>query len=204
MLPRSGFIYLASQSPRRHELLRQIGVAFEALLPGADEDSEALEAALPKEAPRHYVQRVAALKAGAAVLRLRARNLPPAPILAADTTVALGRQILGKPRDARDAGAMLQSLSGASHRVLTAVAVTDGRSLDLALSESRVWFRQLSTRAVTEYVASGEPLGKAGAYAIQGRAAAFVSRISGSHSGIVGLPLFETAVLLERYGVEVP
>jgi len=193
-------IYLASQSPRRQELLRQLGVEFELLLADASEDAESLEVVLRGETPRHYVQRVTALKAGAAVLRLRARGLPPAPILTADTTVALGRTILGKPVDPADACAMLQRLSGVTHRVLTAVAVTDGQRLDLALSESRVRFGALEDAMIERYVASGEPFGKAGAYAIQGRAAAFVEHISGSHSGIVGLPLCETAALLRIHG----
>ena len=194
-------LYLASQSPRRQELLRQFGIAFELLIADANEDAEALEVVQPRESPRHYVQRVATLKAGAAVLRLKQRGLPSAPILAADTTVALGRRILGKPADARDAVDMLAALSGRVHRVLTAVAVTDGKRLELALSESRVRFRSLDGREIDAYIAHGEPFNKAGAYAIQGRAAAFVSHISGSHSGIVGLPMFETAALLERFRV---
>ena len=199
--PSSDFIYLASQSPRRQELLRQIGIRFELLLPDADEDSEALEVALPGETPRHYVQRVTALKAGAAVLRLRRRGLRDAPILAADTTVALGRVVLGKPADAADAAAILARLASHTHRVLTAVAITSGARLDLALSESRVRFAPLTADEIRAYVASGEPFGKAGAYAIQGRAAAFIEHISGSQSGIVGLPLFETAALLRRHGI---
>lgn len=200
-MPRSSFIYLSSQSPRRQELLRQIGVRFKLLLPDETEDAEALEAQLPGESPRHYVLRVTALKAGAAVVRHRRRGLPPAPILAADTTVALGRRILGKPRDAADAQDMLAALSGTTHRVLTAVAVTAGRRLELALSESRVTFRPVTAREIRAFVATGEADGKAGAYAIQGHAAAFASHISGSHSGIVGLPLFETARLLESFGL---
>lgn len=194
-------LYLASQSPRRQELLRQFGIAFELLIAGANEDAEALEAVQPRESPRHYVQRVTALKAGAAVLRLAQRGLPRAPILAADTTVALGRRMLGKPADAHAAADMLAALSGRVHRVLTAVAVTDGKLMELALSESRVHFRNLNRSEIDAYIAHGEPCGKAGAYAIQGRAAAFVSHISGSHSGIVGLPMFETAALLARFRV---
>lgn len=195
------FIYLASQSPRRQELLRQIGVQYELLLPDAAEDAEALEAVLPGEDPAHYVQRVTTLKAGAAIVRRRTRGLPDAPILAADTTVALGRMILGKPADADAAAAMLQRLSGRTHRVLTAVAVTTGDRLDLALSVSQVRFDVLDAVTIARYVATGEPLGKAGAYAIQGRAAAFVRSIRGSHSGIVGLPLFETTHLLRGCNV---
>lgn len=198
----SRFIYLASQSPRRQELLQQLGVHFKLLLADADEDAEALEVVAPNETPSHYVQCVTALKAGAAVLRLRQRGWPTAPILSADTSVALGRRILGKPADAREAIAMLQALSGTTHRVLTAVAITNGTKLDLALSVSRVLFRPLKLAEIKAYVTSGEPMGKAGAYAIQGRAAAFVAHLSGSHSGIVGLPLHETAALLERYRIK--
>ena len=194
-------LYLASQSPRRQELLRQLGVRPTLLLPDAEEDAEALEVHEAGESPERYVQRVTALKAGAAVLRLRRRGLPAAPILAADTTVVLGRTLLGKPVDGADAAAMLGRLSGRTHRVLTAVAVTDGRRLDLALSVSRVRFAPLDAATIAAYVASGEPLGKAGAYAIQGKAAAFIRHIAGSHSGIVGLPLYETAALLARHGV---
>lgn len=197
------FIYLASQSPRRQELLAQIGVRFELLLAEADEDTEALETLQTGETPRHYVQRVTALKAGAAVLRRSARHLAMAPILAADTTVALGRSILGKPADDDDARDMLRRLSGTVHRVLTAVAVTDGKRLDMRLSESRVRFGELSAAMIEAYVTTREPFGKAGAYALQGRAAAFVEHIEGSHSGIVGLPLFETACLLRTHGFNV-
>lgn len=189
-------IYLASQSPRRRQLLHQIGVEHELLLPGADEDAEALEALQPGELPAHYVQRVTWAKLKAAVQRLRARQLPQAPILCADTTVALGRRILGKPADDEDASRTLALLSGRTHRVLTAVAVRKGRGEALALNVSKVHFRALSAREIEAYVASGEPRGKAGAYAIQSAAAAWISRIDGSYSGIMGLPLFETAQLL--------
>ncbi len=197
----SAFVYLASQSPRRAELLNQLGVRFVPLKPDPDEDSESLEAQWSGESARHYVQRVTALKAGAALVRLKVRKLADAPILAADTTVAVGRTILGKPADAADARRMLTLLSGRSHRVLTAVALARGRRLDMLLSESRVNFRVLKRADIEAYIQSGEPFGKAGAYAIQGRAATFVTHISGSQSGIVGLPLCETALLLERFGV---
>jgi len=189
-------IYLASQSPRRRQLLHQIGVQHELLLPGADEDAEALEAVLPGELPADYVQRVTLAKLKAAVQRHRRRALPAAPILCADTTVAIGRTILGKPADDADAARMLELLSGRTHRVLTAVAVRKGRRESLALSISRVHFRPLKRAEIAAYVASGEPRGKAGAYAIQSGAAAWISRIEGSYSGIMGLPLFETAQLL--------
>ncbi|WP_296871017.1 Maf family protein [Tibeticola sp.] len=200
MPTRPDFIYLASQSPRRSQLLEQIGVPHRLLLPDAQEDAEALEAALPGESPTAYVQRVTALKLDAALARLKRRGLPPAPVLCADTTVALGRRILGKPADAAEARAMLAALSGRSHRVLTAVALGAGRRRGAALSVSTVRFAPLDAARIRAYVASGEPLGKAGAYAVQGRAAAFIAHIAGSHSGIMGLPVFETAELLRGFG----
>jgi septum formation protein len=190
------FIYLASQSPRRRQLLDQIGVRYELLLPGDDEDAEGLEAVLPGESPDDYVQRVTLLKLKAAARRLKRRGLPTAPILCADTTVAIGRHILGKPADDADAARTLARLSGRSHRVLTAVAVRRGRTDRLALNASTVRFRVLSSDEIAAYVASGEPHGKAGSYAIQSAAAAWISRIAGSYSGIMGLPLYETAELL--------
>lgn len=200
MPPRPDFIYLASQSPRRSQLLEQIGVPHRLLLPDAQEDAEALEAALAGESPTAYVQRVTALKLEAALARLERRDLPSAPVLCADTTVALGRRILGKPADAAEARAMLSALSGRSHRVLTAVALGAGRRRGAALSVSTVRFAPLDAARIRGYVASGEPLGKAGAYAVQGRAAAFIAHIAGSHSGIMGLPLHETAELLRGFG----
>lgn len=189
-------IYLASQSPRRRQLLHQIGVEHELLLPDEHEDAEALEAVWPGELPADYVQRVTLAKLQAAVARHKRRGLPPAPILCADTTVAVGRRILGKPQDDADAARMLALLSGRTHRVLTAVAVQRGRRRELALNISRVHFRPLARREIAAYVASGEPRGKAGSYAIQSAAAAWISRIEGSYSGIMGLPLYETARLL--------
>jgi len=197
------FVYLASQSPRRAQLLDQLGIAHRPLLPTPDEDAEALEAVLPRESASAYVQRVTALKLDAAVRRLKARALPAAPVLCADTTVALGRGILGKPADAQDAARMLASLSGRAHRVLTAVAVQSGRRRLQALSVSQVRFAPLTRAQIAAYVASGEPLGKAGAYAIQGRAGAFAEHMVGSYSGIMGLPAFETAQLLRRAGFSV-
>lgn len=197
-------IYLASQSPRRRQLLAQIGIEPALLLPDPDEDAEAIEAVLPGEAPADYVQRVTALKLAAALTRLRRRGLAPAPVLAADTTVALGRRILGKPADASEAAAMLRALSGRTHRVLTAVALASGRRRWQALSVSHVRFAALDAGVIGRYVDAGEPFGKAGAYAIQGALAGWIERIDGSHSGIVGLPLFETAELLRRAGVPVP
>jgi septum formation protein len=197
------FVWLASQSPRRAQLLRQIGVAHRLLLPEPAEDAEALEAERPGELPADYVQRVTRAKLQAALQRLRRRGGEPAPILCADTTVALGRRILGKPADAADARAMLQALSGRTHRVLTAVAVHDGRRARTALNVSHVRFAPLPGRAIEAYVAGGEPFGKAGAYAIQGAVAAWIEHIEGSHSGIVGLPLYETATLLRAAGLAV-
>ena len=201
------FVYLASQSPRRSQLLEQLGVPHQLLVANTDgdlgEDAEAIEAVHGQEAPAAYVQRVTALKLDAAVARHQRRGLPAAPILCSDTTVALGREILGKPQDEADAARMLKSLSCTTHRVLTAVAVAHGRKTVAALSVSRVRFDVLSPAMVRAYVASGEPMGKAGAYAVQGRAAAFIAHISGSYSGIMGLPMFETAQLLRQVGVKV-
>ena len=195
------FIYLASQSPRRRQLLEQLGVRHELLLPDTEEDAEALEAVFKNEAPATYVQRVTGLKLDAAVARMKRRKLPPAPILCSDTTVAMGRVIYGKPDDAKDAARMLRELSGGTHRVLTAVAVQAGRRRFAALSTSRVSFDELTPAEIRRYVASGEPMGKAGAYAVQGRVAMHISRIDGSYSGIMGLPLRETAFLLKAAGI---
>jgi septum formation protein len=192
-------IYLASQSPRRRQLLEMIGVRYELLLPDPDEDSESLEAVLPGEAPATYVQRVTGLKLDAAIARMKRRGLAPAPVLCSDTTVALGRAIFGKPKDERDAARMLRELAGRSHRVLTAVAVQSGRKRAAAVSDSRVTFATMTAAQIRAYVATGEPMGKAGAYAIQGAAAAYIPHISGSYSGIMGLPMFETANLLRQF-----
>ena len=197
----SEFVYLASQSPRRRQLLEQIGVRYELLLPDAGEDSEALEAVRPGEAPAAYVRRVTGLKLDAALARLARRGLPAAPVLCSDTTVALGRAIYGKPEDERDAVRMLRELSAHTHRVLTAVAVQAGRKRVEALSDSRVTFAAMTPAEIRAYVASGEPMGKAGAYAVQGRAAVHIARITGSYTGIMGLPLHETAQLLRTAGV---
>ena len=198
------FIYLASQSPRRRQLLEQLGVSHRLLLPNTDgdlgEDAEAIEAVLPGEAPATYVQRVTGLKLDAALARLKRRGLPVAPVLCSDTTVALGREIFGKPDDAAHARRMLAALSGQTHRGLTAVAIQKGRRRMAALSTSKVTFAELTPARIKAYVDSGEPLGKAGAYAVQGRAAAWISQLSGSYSGIMGLPMFETAELLRQCG----
>ena len=198
------FIYLASQSPRRRQLLEQLGVAYQLLLPDPEEDSEALEAVHANEAPAAYVERVTQLKLDAALRRLKRRGLPAAAILCSDTTVALGRTIFGKPADETDACRMLSELSGRTHRVLTAVALGTARKRAQVLSISRVTFASLTATQIRHYVGSGEPMGKAGAYAVQGRAAAFISHLSGSYSGIMGLPMYETAKLLRHFGLVKP
>ncbi len=198
-------IYLASQSPRRRELLAQIGVRFDLLLfrTGSRADPETCEDVLPGEAPDTYALRVAAAKARYGAQLLQLRRLPPRPVLAADTTLDVDGDIVGKPRDDTDAAAILARLAGRGHRVLTAVAVAQGERLEQALSVSEVRFRALSAAEIQRYVASGEPRDKAGAYGIQGHAAMFVEEIRGSHSGIVGLPLCETALLLRKFGYPV-
>lgn len=195
------FIYLASQSPRRRQLLDQLGVRHLGLLPAAGAEShaaEALERVLPAELPADYVQRITLLKLKAARARRQARGLPEAPILCADTTVALGRRFLGKPADADEAREILSALSGRSHRVLTAIALSTGRRTLSAMSVSHVRFAPLSPAVIADYVASGEPFGKAGAYAIQSQLAGWIAHIAGSYSAIMGLPLFETAQLLRQ------
>lgn len=199
---RPAFLYLASQSPRRRQLLDQLGIRCELLLPDTDEDAEALEQVRPGESPRQYVQRVTQLKLDAALQRLQRRGGPAAPVLCADTTVALGRQILGKPDSAADARAMLRQLSGQTHCVLTAVAVGTPRRRAQALCVSSVRFDAWTEAQIRRYVASGEPMGKAGAYAIQGRASAYIADMRGSYSGIMGLPLFETATLLRSFAFD--
>lgn len=200
-------IYLASQSPRRRQLLEQWGVPCELLLPGEHEDVEALEAVKGNESPATYVRRVTRLKLLAAMQRRTERRLPPAPVLCADTTVALGRRILGKPQSKADAVRMLSDLAGRRHRVLTAVAVgRPGPKADdfwQATSVSTVEFAPLSRAEIQRYVDSGEPMGKAGAYAIQGLAALWTRHIAGSYSGIMGLPAHETAQLLRLAGLRV-
>ena len=199
----TNFIYLASQSPRRRQLLEQLGVKYELLLADESEDAEALEAVVVNEAPSAYVKRVTVLKLDAAVARMKHLKLAFAPVLCSDTTVALGRVIYGKPDNAKDAIRMLAGLAGTTHRVLTAVAVQAGRRRFEALSISRVSFENMNTAQIRRYVATGEPMGKAGAYAVQGRAALHITAINGSYSGIMGLPLRETAQLLRSAGIKV-
>lgn len=188
-------IYLASASTRRQELLRQLGITFD-LLPASIE-----ERPRPAESPNVYVTRVAGAKARAAAQLVHDRGLPVRPILGADTEVVLDGEILGKPEDARHGRAMLQRLAGRSHDVLTAVVLLADDEVHTALTESRVTFGNISGADIERYWATGEPADKAGGYAIQGRAAAFVTRIEGSYSGIVGLPLYELVQLLRRVGV---
>ena len=193
-------IYLASRSPRRRELLSQIGVRYHLLLfrarPEAPPDVD--ENLLPGEAPDAYVERIARAKAEAGWKLLRLRNLPLAPVLSADTTVALDGRIFAKPVDRKEAAEMLQALSGRRHEVLTAVALKRDDDLFSALSRSEVQFKKLSAEEIAQYVATGEGDDKAGAYAIQGRAARFIAELHGSYSGVMGLPLYETGQLLDR------
>ncbi len=202
------FIYLASQSPRRQEILQQMGVRFELLLPGTDEDAESLELQLKDEASLDYVQRVTLAKLKAANQRLQNRGLSASPILCADTTVAVtldGHEvILGKPEDEKDGARILSLLSGKTHQVHTAVAIqinNDSEPLML-ISTSDVAFKTFSSDEIALYLASGEHRGKAGAYGIQGLAACFVENIRGSFSGIMGLPVFETTQLLQQSDVQ--
>jgi septum formation protein len=199
-------LILASQSPRRLELLQQLlgpndsmnGKAVRQIAPAEGPEAEALEAVRPGELPAAYVQRVTQAKLASARKRCKALGCAEALVLCADTTVAVGRRILGKPVDDEEARAMLRQLSGRSHRVFTAVVVAKGRRQAAALSTTRVWVEPLSSAQIERYVASGESAGKAGAYAIQGRFAGHVQRIDGSYSGVMGLPLHETAQLLAQ------
>ncbi|OGA65039.1 MAG: septum formation protein Maf [Betaproteobacteria bacterium RIFCSPLOWO2_12_FULL_65_14] len=193
-------IYLASRSPRRRELLAQIGVRYHLLLFRSRPDSPADvdETVLEAETPDAYVERVARAKAEAGWKLLRLRNLPLAPVLAADTTVALAGTILGKPADRKEAAEMLAQLSGQRHEVLSAVALKRDDWLECLLSRSEVQFKKLSADEIAQYAATGECDDKAGAYAIQGRAARFVAELHGSYSGVMGLPLYETAQLLDK------
>jgi septum formation protein len=200
-------IYLASRSPRRRELLAQIGVRHEPLLfrEGKRQDADTDEALLPGEQPDDYVRRVTRQKAEAAWQRVTLRRgLQRKPVLVADTTVALAGEVIAKPLDREDAARMLRLLSGTQHRVLTAVAVQLEQRLEMAVSESLVTFAALDEVRIAAYVHSGEPFDKAGAYGIQGRAGAFVQRLEGSYSGVMGLPLYETANLLRLFGVTAP
>ena len=186
-------LYLASQSPRRRELLRQLGVEFSIL------DVDVPEHREPGEPPEDYVSRVAREKAAAGLWQVTA--IPNAVVIGADTEVVLGDEVFGKPADAADAARMLRLLSGRTHRALSVVWFVSAGREEHAMSESHVEFATLGDAEIADYVASGEAFGKAGAYAIQGRAAAFVRHLAGSHSGVMGLPLHETAGLLRKFGV---
>ena len=199
------FVYLASRSPRRQELLRQLNVRFDELRfrEAAGRPADVVEGALDAEPPHHYVERIARTKASVGWQQVQRRVLPQRAVIAADTEVAVDGAIFGKPADAQDAKRMLSRLSGRTHEVLTAVALRWQDELLVEVSRSEVTFRTLSADEIERYVGSGEPFDKAGAYAIQGRAAAFVSRLEGSYSGVMGLPLYETAELLARIGFPV-
>ncbi|MGB9149604.1 MAG: Maf family protein [Burkholderiales bacterium] len=194
-------IYLASRSPRRRELLKQISVPFELLMfrEHAPRKPDVDETPLYDEAPDSYVQRIARAKVVVAARLVLERNLPWHNVLSADTTVALDNRILSKPADNNEAMTMLRELSGKTHDVHTAIAMTDGNLIDVVLSSSRVTFGELTEEEIKAYVLCGESLDKAGGYAIQGRAAAFISRLDGSYSGVMGLPLYETAKMLQQF-----
>ncbi len=198
-------VYLASKSPRRQELLRQIGVDFTPLLmrEAAGRPRDIVEIPRPDEPPLEYVKRVARAKASVGWHVMGRRGLTPKPMLGADTEVVQDGTVLGKPIDAAGAVEMLRRVSGQTHQVSTAVAVSWNREINMVVSSSRVSFRALTDDEIERYVATGEPFDKAGAYAIQGRGAAFVSHLEGSYSGVMGLPLFETAELLAKIGFPV-
>ncbi len=202
MHPLARHIYLASRSSRRRELLKQIGVSFEVLLlrEGPQRAADLDETPVAGELPGSYVVRIAQAKAEAGWARLGQRRLMRFPVLSADTMVALDAQILTKPADREEAMAFLRQLSGKTHQVHSAVAVKFDHRLEVALSTTDVLFRDLEEQEIRQYVVSGEPQDKAGAYAIQGRAAVFVRTISGSYSGVMGLPLYETSQLLAKFG----
>ncbi len=197
------YFYLASRSPRRRELLNQIGVDHQVLTQRikAERGPDVNEDPLPGEKPRDYVLRVCRDKAENGWLRVVQRKLPVRGVLAADTTVCIGDEILGTPVDAAEAADFLGRLSGREHEVLTAVAFKFGERMETELSATAVRFRALEPAEIARYVVSGEPMDKAGAYGIQGQAGAFVTEIRGSYSGVMGLPLYETAQLLKRFGI---
>ena len=198
-------IYLASQSPRRRELLKQIGVNFEMLLLRSDprRNIDVDETSFTEENPEDYVKRVCEAKARTGWDGLKLRNLPAFPVLAADTSVILDGKIIGKPHDREEAAAMLRQLSGRQHLVLSAVAVSFEERTETRLSVSKITFATLSEERIMRYILTNEPLDKAGAYGIQGYAAAFIQHMEGSYSGVMGLPLFETAELLQIFGYPV-
>jgi septum formation protein len=206
MKPPDQKIYLASKSPRRRELLRQIGVEFELLMlrDHTSRGPEVTEIVLPGELPENYVSRVAREKAECARQTMFLRKLPVRPVLAADTTVTVDGRILGKPANMAKAVAMLKSLSGRTHQVLTSIAVQHHEDIWQITQRSDVAFAALSDETIRAYCATQEPYDKAGGYAIQGQAAIFIQEIAGSYSGIMGLPLFETAQMLQQAGIRIP
>lgn len=206
MKPIDRKIYLASKSPRRRELLRQIGVEFELLMlrDNAERGADVSEAVRDGEPAQDYVERIAREKGDWAQRTMRWRRLPARPILSADTTVTIDGRILGKPADAAEAAAMLQALSGRTHLVMTSVSLHHEDEHWQATQISEVTFATLPGEAIRAYCATAEPYDKAGGYGIQGAAAAFIARIAGSYSGIMGLPLHETAQLLQHVGIRLP
>jgi septum formation protein len=190
-------IYLASRSPRRGELLTQIGVTFSVLPSDVD------ESVLPEESPEHYVLRLAREKASVCIQRLQTEGAAIRPVLAADTTVCIDGMVLGKPEQDAEAADMLRRMADRWHVVHTAIAVADGDRIETALSSTQVEMAPLSAADIAAYIASGEPRDKAGSYGIQGLAGAFIRRIEGSYSGVMGLPIYETAQLLKKFGVHV-
>jgi septum formation protein len=199
-------IYLASHSPRRRELLEQIGIPFEVVLLRNDlrRQIDVDEMVLINETPEDYVMRVCREKTQAAWQSVTLRCLPPLPVLTADTIVTLDGQIIGKPHDDTDAANILQRLSGRQHQVLTAISMGFEDRIECRVSHTFINFAQLNEARIQRYILTGEAQDKAGAYGIQGHAGAFVERIEGSYSGVVGLPLFETVELLKSFGVSTP
>jgi septum formation protein len=195
-------LFLASRSPRRRELLHQIGVVFDTLIfrDGQRADSATDETPRFNESPAAYVERIAKAKAQHGLKVVRERRLPPRPVLSADTSLEFGGKIIGKPATLEEATSILRSLSGQTHRVLTGVAVTEDWRTEYVLSTSEVRFRTIEDEEIRRYVLSGEPMDKAGAYGIQGRAGLFVEHLSGSYTGVMGLPVCETGELLKRFG----
>ena len=198
-------LYLASRSPRRHALLRQLDVEFETLLlrEAVGRDRDVVEETLDAEPAPHYVERMARTKAQVGWQRMHNRKLAERPVLGADTEVVLDGEVFGKPGNAEEATRMIRRLSGRTHQVLTAVALRFRDRTEVEVSISRVTLRRLGAAEIDRYVAGGEAFDKAGGYAVQGLAAAFISRLEGSYSGVVGLPLYETAALLARAGTPV-
>lgn len=195
-------LYLASRSPRRRELLNQIGIDFDTVVfrDGTRADSETDETPQPGENPVAYVERVARAKAIHGLKIVEERKLPMRPVLSADTTLEFNGEIIGKPVDRADAAAILRRLSGQTHRVLTGVAINHMGHTEYVLSTSEVTFREIDDEEIRHYVMSGEPMDKAGAYGIQGRAGLFVKHLSGSFTGVMGLPVCETGDLLKKLG----